>query len=92
MCVIAQVLVCPQVRRQERRYAQLERLQAQSADTCRRLQADILGIKQQKVRRLSHLHNIWHQPRTWNNKRWANRFNATHLALLHHLNTLFGMG
>ena len=38
-----------ELRQKEKRFNKLERLQAQSEDTCRRLQSDIFSIKQQKV-------------------------------------------
>ena len=37
------------VAKKERKYSQIERLQARSQETCQRLQGDILAIKQQKV-------------------------------------------
>ena len=37
------------VGKKERKYSQIERLQARSQETCQRLQGDILAIKQQKV-------------------------------------------
>lgn len=43
------------VSKQERKYAQIERLQARSQETCQRLQQDIQAIKQQKVSFRSHL-------------------------------------
>lgn len=38
-----------EVGKREKKYAQVERLQAKSQETCQRLQNDILAIKQQKV-------------------------------------------
>lgn len=37
------------VAKQERRFAQVERLQVRSQETCQRLQSDIQAIKQQKA-------------------------------------------
>lgn len=38
-----------EVAKKEKKYAQIERLQAKSQATCQRLQSDILAIKQQKA-------------------------------------------